>query len=248
MTAAAPSGTAAAWQARATGKLLTTEARLLLRDSGSLFTVLIPLFLLVAFGLTAGDAATAVIPIMLTTAVGLSGLYLVPTTLATYREKGILRRLSTTPLRPVRLLVVQLALQAALAAINTVLLIGIAVVALRATVPGHSAALAVTLLAGGGAMLACGLLIGATARDGRSANGIGVLLFFPLAYLAGMLQPAALMPETLRLVGEFTPLGAFRAAVETAWSGGAFDVLSIGVLAAYAIGIGFAAVKCFRWG
>jgi ABC-2 type transport system permease protein len=238
----------AGWHARATGKLLASEARLLLRDPGSLFTILIPVFLLGAFGVTAGSAATAVVPTMLTVAMGMSGLYLVPTTLAGYREKGILRRLSTTPLPPARLLIAQLLLQAALAAISVTLLIGIAVALLRAAAPADLPGLAAVLVVGGAAMLACGLLIGATARDGRSANGIGVLLFFPLAYLAGMLQPPALMPSLLRAIGEFTPLGALRVAIEAAWSGASIELLPIGILAAYAVGIGLAAAKLFRWG
>lgn len=248
MIALATSALPTVWRARATGRLLSTEARLLARDPGSLFTVLIPLFLLVAFGLTAGDAATMVIPTTLTTAIGLSGLYLVPTTLATYREKGVLRRLSTTPLPPARLLVVQLVLQATLAAINSLLLIIIALIALRATPPAHPGALAVSLVIGGASMLACGLLIGATAPDGRSANGIGVLLFFPMAYFAGMLQPSALMPAPLRIIGEFTPLGALRTAVEAAWSGAGIEPVWIAVLTAYAVCICLAAVKFFRWG
>ena len=97
----------------ATATLAAIEGRLLLRDPASLFTVAIPVFLLVVFGASSRAGATAVLPTTLATAIGLFGLYLVPTTLATYRERGILRRLSVTPLPPARLLGVQLLLQTA---------------------------------------------------------------------------------------------------------------------------------------
>ena len=229
----------------ATATLASIEGRLLLRDPASLFTVAIPVFLLVVFGASSRAGATAVLPTTLATAIGLFGLYLVPTTLATYRERGILRRLSVTPLSPARLLGVQLLLQTALALVSCTLLVAVGA-ALGAALPIDAAAFAAAVVLGLACLLSCGLLIGAVAPNGRAANGIGVLLYFPLAYLGGLILPPPLMPPAVLAIGAFTPLGALREALAAAWEGGG-SALSLGVMAAYAVGVSLAAVTLFRW-
>jgi len=229
----------------ATATLALIEAKLLLRDPGSLFTVVIPIFLLMVFGVSSAAGATAVLPATLATAIGLFGLYLVPTTLATYRERGILRRLSVTPLSPTRLLVVQLLIQTVLALASCVLLLCVAA-GLGAELPIDALSFAAAVVLGLASLLSCGLLIGAVAPNGRVANGIGVLLYFPLAYVGGLILPPALMPPAVREIGIVTPLGALRQALADAWDGGG-SALSLGVMAAYAVCVSLVAAKFFRW-
>src|SRR5690606_10523500 len=126
---------------------------------------------------------TVLVPMALAVAVGLVGLYMLPTTLATYRERGILRRMSATPVRPARLLVVQLALQLVLAVAAGGLLLGVAGTVLGAHLPPRWPLTTLVFLLGTAAVFAVGLLIAALAPNGRAANGIGVLLYFPMAYL-----------------------------------------------------------------
>jgi ABC-2 type transport system permease protein len=229
----------------ATATLAAIEGRLLLRDPASLFTLAIPVFLLVVFGASSSAGATAVLPTTLATAIGLFGLYLVPTTLATYRERGILRRLSVTPLPPARLLGVQLLLQTVLALASCTLLVAVGA-AMGAALPIDVVAFAAAVVVGLACLLSCGLLIGAVAPNGRAANGIGVLLYFPLAYLGGLILPPPLMPPAVLAIGAFTPLGALREALAAAWDGGG-SALSLGVMAAYAVCVSLAAVTLFRW-
>lgn len=227
-------------------KLAVVEVKLLTREPGAIFTLLIPLFILIVFGSSIGPGDTVLLPMALAIAVGLVGLYLLPTTLATYRERGILRRMSTTPVRPVNLLAVQVALQLVLALTTCALLITVAGAALDAHLPAVWPA-ALTFLLGTAAMFAVGLLIAALARNGRSANGIGVLLYFPMAYLAGLMQPADQMPALLARIGAYTPLGAFRLGLHQVWAGATPGPVLLGVLAAYAVLISAVAARYFRW-
>lgn len=231
----------------ALAKLTTVELKLLAREPGAMFTILIPLFILVVFGSSITPGDTVLLPMSLAIAVGLVGLYQLPTTLATYRERGVLRRLSTTPVRPMSLLTVQLALQLVLALTACGLLVAVAGTVLRAHLPSGALALTVAFLLGTAAMFAVGLLIAALAPNGRAANGIGVLLYFPMAYLAGLIQPTHLMPPVLKNVGEYTPLGAFRRVLAEVWAGGFPSPLMMAVLAAYALLISLAAARFFRW-
>jgi ABC-2 type transport system permease protein len=229
------------------GSLARVESKLLLRDPGAIFSMVIPLFILAVFGSGAAPGDVALPAMSMTVAVGLVGLYMVPTTLATYRERGILRRLSTTPVSPVTLLGVQLTLQLVFAVLASALLVGVSVAAFSAAVPARAVTMAVAFLLGTSAVFAIGLLIAATAPSGRAANGIGVLLYFPLAFLGGLMQPKEAMPEVLAAIGEWTPLGLFRQAVFDAWSGAATQPLILAIMAAYALVVGGVAARIFRW-
>lgn len=227
--------------------LVRVEALLLVRDPASVFSAAIPVFLLLGFGLPFGRDAVALVPTMVATAVGLIGLYLVPTTLASYRERGVLRRLSVTPLSPARLLGVQLVLQLVAMLLSCGLVLLVAYIAFGMQQPRHAWAVLVSIVLGAFAMLAVGLLIGALARDARTANGIGVVLFFPLAYLGGLILPAPLMPTGLLHVGDLTPLGALRGALTEAWTGQGLDPIAVVVLLVFTVASGVAAIKLFRW-
>ncbi|MGI9821716.1 ABC transporter permease [Agromyces sp. Marseille-Q5079] len=231
----------------ATAKLTVVESKLLVREPGSLFTVVIPLFVLIVFGSSIGPDDTTLLPMVIAMAIGLVGLYLMPTALATYREKGILRRLSTTPVRPASLLVVQLILQFVLALVSCGALLAVAGAVLGARLPADALSFIAVFVLGTASMFAIGLLIAALAPSGRAANGIGVLLYFPMAYLAGLMQPVSQMPAILVRIGEFTPLGAFRQSLQDVWTGAAPDPLLLGVMAAYAVVVSLAAAKFFRW-
>ncbi|MGH3703096.1 MAG: ABC transporter permease [Agromyces sp.] len=231
----------------ATAQLTVVESKLLVREPGSLFTVVIPLFILIVFGSSIGPDDTTLLPMAIAISIGLVGLYLMPTALATYREKGILRRLSTTPVRPASLLVVQLILQFVLALVSCGALLTVAGAALGARLPANALSFIAVFLLGTASMFAIGLLIAALAPSGRAANGIGVLLYFPMAYLAGLMQPVSQMPAIFVRIGEFTPLGAFRQSLQDVWTGAAPDPLLLGVMAAYAVVVSLAAARFFRW-
>ncbi|GGK80675.1 transport permease protein [Sphaerisporangium melleum] len=228
-------------------KLAIVETKLLTREPGALFSLLIPLFILVVFGSSIEPGDTVLLPMALAIAVGLVSLYLLPTTLATYRERGILRRLSTTPVRPGNLLAVQLLLQLVLAVTACGLLMAVAGTVLGAHLPSRVLSGVLVFLVGTASMFAIGLLIAALAPNGRAANGIGVLLYFPMAYLAGLIQPMQQMPDIVAAIGEYTPLGAFGQSLRDVWAGSAPSPLLMGVMAAYALVISIAAAKFFRW-
>jgi ABC-2 type transport system permease protein len=230
----------------ALAKLTTVETKLLLREPGSLVSILIPLFFLVVFGSSVAETDTVLLPTGMSIAVGLIGLYLLPTTLAGYRERGILRRLSTTPARPGSLLAVQLLLQVVLLAVATALQLSVAGGVLGIHLPDRFLPIALVFTLGTTAMFAIGLLIAALAPNGRAANGIGVLLYFPMAYLAGLIQPVQQMPASLARIGEYTPLGAFRAGLAQAWAGQTPGLLTLVMLAAYTVVISAVAARCFR--
>ncbi|GAB3720205.1 ABC transporter permease [Nocardiopsis nanhaiensis] len=227
-------------------KLTTVETKLLVREPGSVFALLIPLFILVVFGSAITEGDTFIMPMAVSYGIAMVGLYLLPTTLATYRERGILRRLSVTPVRPSNLLTVQILLQLALAVFAVSLLLVVGIGFFGAHAPSAVWFLAVFVL-GTAAMFSIGLLIASLCTNGRSANGIGVLLFFPLAYLGGLMQPVEHMPAILAPASGYTPLGALRQSLQDVWSGVVPAPLALVTMAVYALVLSFAAARFFRW-
>jgi ABC-2 type transport system permease protein len=156
----------------------------------------------------------------------------VPTYLATYREKGILRRLSTTPVHPAGLLGAQVAMALLIALFAVTLVLGVGIVA---------------FVLAAASLLSVGVLVAAVAPSGRAASGIGTMLFFPMMFFAGLYVPRDAMPAVLRRIGDFTPLGAGVQALQDAAGGAWPQPLHLAVMAAFAVVAGLAAARLFRW-
>jgi ABC-2 type transport system permease protein len=254
----APTRARADNRSRAFARLLSTELRLFVREPVALFWgVLFPVVLLIVLGIATsskpqhslGDvtfiiAYTPVVMVFTLTILGLSGL---PGVLASYRENGYLRRLSTTPIGVWRLLAAELAMNFAVSAVAVVLIAAIARIAFGVPLPDQVAGFVLALVLGAAAMLGLGTLISAIAPTPRVAGLVGSLLFFPMMFFAGLWVPRAEMGSVLRHVSDYTPLGALVAAVQQTTAGhwpGAEHLL---VLAAWALILCVAAGRLFRW-
>ena len=112
------------------------------------------------------------VPSLVVITVGTLGIQTLPIRLATYREKGVLRRLATTPVRPLRLLVAQLAIYMVTAVIALVLLVIVANVAYRVPLPVQPVYYIVAFLLGMGSLFAIGLLVAALAPSSRVATAV----------------------------------------------------------------------------
>lgn len=228
-------------------RLTRVELTLVRRDIGTVVAVIgIPLFVLLSFGMTYAAKDTALPAVAVAIALALNALYSVPAALGNAREQGILRRLATTPIHPATLLTAQLLVHLLLTVITIVLLTGAALV-LGVALPRHAAGALAAIVLGVTALFALGVLIAAVAPNGRVATGIGVLLYFPLAFLGGVTLPRDQVPALLARIGDLTPLGAFRQTVQDSWAGVPPQPLQLAILAVYAVVLGAAAVRLFRW-
>jgi ABC-2 type transport system permease protein len=240
--------------------LTRQEFRLMLRDPATLPIVLgIPIGVLVAFGAVPSSrqpwegiggarAIDTVLPsLCVAIALAVLAFFTLPAYLGTYREKGILRRMSTTPAHPAGLLVAQLVTNLALALVAVALVLGVGVAALDMALPRDPVGFVASLVLGVAGLFSLGLLVAAVAPTARAASGYGMVLFFPSLFLAGVYLPKHLMPPVLARVGEFTPLGAFRTVLEDAWGGNPPDLWLYALLAVVAVGATALATSRFRW-
>jgi ABC-2 type transport system permease protein len=237
--------------------LLTTEAKLLFRDPITwLAAIALPTAILLIFGSIFGSTEPdpalgglrfidVFVPSLIVISVVTLGIQTLPIRLATYREKGVLRRFSTTPAHPLRLLGAQLVIYSATAAIALVLLVVVARVAYDVPLPGHPLGYLAAFAVGMGSLFAIGLLVAALAPSSRVATAVAIPMFFVVMFLGGVYLPRVFLPELLVRIGEFTPPGV--QGLQDAWMGTAPQLAPILGMAAVAIVIGTVAVRRFRW-
>lgn len=240
-------------------KILFVETKLTLREKWPLlFVFALPLGLLLGFGAQPGSdkpsvdlggqsGAGYIAAIGAGIALTALGLQMLPTVLAAYRERGILRRLGVTPVPPAVLLVAQVILNVISAVIVFAVLIGVGNLAFGTPVPKAFPAFLGAAILAMAALFAIGLLIAAVAPTGRGAQGIGLTLFFPSLFFGGVYIPRETMPSVLRHIGDYTPLGAALKALRDAWLGMEPRPLHLAIMAAYAVVAGTAAARLFRW-
>jgi ABC-2 type transport system permease protein len=167
--------------------------------------------------------------------------------LSAYREKGVLRRLSTTPVSPVSLLLGQLAVNLGALVVASALVVVGAYAAFRAQMPGNVIGAIVAFVLGATAMCSVALLIAAVTPTTRASAAVGSIVYYPMLFAAGVWTPGPLMPDAVRLVSDYTPLGAASDALQDAWAGHWPQPLHLIVLAGLTLVLGGIAARRFRW-
>ncbi|HET6743128.1 MAG TPA: ABC transporter permease [Kribbella sp.] len=238
--------------------VLRSEARLFLREPGMLFwTMGFPPVLLIILGSIPSfrkvDDGLGVrlidvyVPVLVMVALIVTGLQAMPPLITGYRERGILRRMSTTPVRPSALLTAQMALFGATGLSSALLCMAIGRIAFDVKLPGQIGGYVLALLLTAIAALALGALVSARARTARIATAFGMAAFFPSLFSAGLWLPVQTMPHALQKIVEALPFGAAVRALDQAAAGHWPSWSHLGVLAAWAIVLSAAAARWFRW-
>jgi ABC-2 type transport system permease protein len=241
------------------GKLAFVETKLFLRERVAVAALLgIPVALVVGFGMIPGfgkpdkslsgqigteyiaSLGVAIVIVML----GLTGI---PAVMGIYREKGILRRLSATPVRPAAVLLAKMLVWLATVLVSVTLVITVSRLAFHVPLPVKPGWFVLSVALGVAALFALGLFVAAVAPTSRAAAGLGWLLFFPNMFLAGVYFPTDEMSHTLQVIGDYAPLGAALHAVRQTWMGQDPRPLYLGIMAAWAAVAGIAAARFFRW-
>ncbi|HEX6685241.1 MAG TPA: ABC transporter permease, partial [Candidatus Limnocylindrales bacterium] len=200
-------------------KTTVVEGKLFLREPmASIFALLFPTALLLLLGAVpalrepsaeyqGARFVDAWAPTALVMGLAVLGLQYIPGVIATYRENGILRRMSTTPVHPASVLVAQLIVALSAAVASAALLILTSWLVLDVPLPRNPIGFAVAFLVGFAALLGVGLLVAALAPNARAANGISLLVFMLVMFAGGVYLPRFLMPDFLVRMGDYTPPG-----------------------------------------
>ncbi|WP_018680587.1 ABC transporter permease [Actinokineospora enzanensis] len=243
----------------ALARLTKTETTLFFREPVSVFfSLAFPPILLVILGSipsmrqpdpTLGGLRVIDLyaPIVIAMAIAMFAINGLPQQFATYREKGILRRMRTTPVKPVVLLGAQLLMATALSVFTMLVVLAIGRLAFDVRLPGQPVGYLVAYVLAALAMFAIGLLVASLAPSGKGAGAIGTILFFPILFFAGLWAPRASMPDLLRRISDFTPLGAGVQSLQDALAGQWPQLLHVAVMLGWTIVAGGLAARYFRW-
>lgn len=239
--------------------LALTELKLFLREkSGPAFGVGLPVLLLIIFGnlpfyhehrddLGGRTLLDTYVPILVAFALAMLALNVLPPVLAGYREKGVLRRLWTTPVGPVQVLGAQLVITLVTAVVAVAALLVVARFAFGVVLPRQFGGFLVATLLATLALAALGLFVASAAAGGRAANAIGAAVFYPLVFFGGLFLPIQTMPPVLARISHATPLGAAVTAMTDATNGHWPHWIALLTLLAWAVGAAVLAARLFRW-
>ena len=237
--------------------LIAIEAKLVFREPITwLAAIALPTVILLIFGSIFGPSdpdpalgglrfIDVFVPSLVVITVGTLGIQALPIRLATYREKGVLRRLSTTPAHPVRLLAAQLAIYLVISVIALILLVIVANLAFGVPLPRQPIGYVAAFLLGITSLFAIGLLVAAVAPSNRAATAVAIPMFFAVMFLGGVYLPRVFLPDILVRIGDFTPPGV--QGLQDAWMGTAPQVGPLVGMAVLTVLVGSLAVRVFRW-
>ncbi|MFD5557205.1 ABC transporter permease [Streptomyces sp. NPDC127068] len=239
--------------------VLRAEARLFRREPGNLFWALgfptllfvvlgcVPKFREVSADLGGIRLIDVYVPVAVLVALIMAGLQVMPPVLTGYRERGILRRMSTTPMRPSALLTAQMGLNGAAALLSALTSLTVGRLAFDVPLPRQVLGYALALLLAATAALALGALVAAFARTAKVATAIGSSTAFPMLFTAGVWVPVAAMPDVLARIVELTPFGAAASALDAAAAGDWPAWSHLGVLVGWTLVPSAVAIRWFRW-
>jgi ABC-2 type transport system permease protein len=241
-------------------RLTQTEARLFVRDKAQVFFVLfLPVALVLGFGSTPGTREASedfggevpldalVAPLAVAVLLAIVAYNVVPTHVVSYREKGVLRRLSASPVQASTLLVAVVAVKVLAALVSLVLLLAVGATVVGLSLPQASLWFVLVFGLSVTSLFSLGMLLAARIPTASAATGIGMAMFFPSMFLAGVYVPREHLPDVLGRIGELTPLGAALQAMRDTWIGDAPSLLHVLVLVASTAVLGSLAARTFRW-
>jgi len=239
-------------------ELLKVQGKLALREPLALLGGIgLPVILLLLFGWigqqnpgTVGDSGLTIIDVWTPTILVLSFIFIsvsLPNTVVRDREIGWLRRVSTTPLHPSRLLAAQLIIDLILAAAAVLIIIGGGALVFGASLHVQILPFGVSLVLAIVEIFTVGLVLVALVPTQTVAQPVAGLVTFGLMFLAGLWVNPAQVGDPLRTIMYYSPSGAaVRAVLDSAFNGGP-SYAGLLTMAVYTVIFGFVAIRYFRW-
>jgi len=166
------------------------------------------------------------------------------------KKMGILRRLSTTPLKVWQYFLATMIGQAIIGLISLAIMFVFAITLFHLKVVGSYLELAVFLVFGIVTILGIGLALGGWAKNERQAAPLSNIIVFPMMFLSGTFFPRFLMPDWLQTLSGFLPLTPVIDGIRLIATEGKhlIDVLpQLELMGVWLIIIYFIAFRVFRW-
>lgn len=241
-------------------QLIQVNFKLYLREPIAIFfTLAFPPLMILIFGTMYGNDPSPVfggygtmdisMPAYSALVLGTVGLLNVPITSGGYREQGILRRYRATPMRPLTYILADVLTNLVITLMGMVILVTVGWLMYRVRFEGQAFNVVLAVGLSGLAMFSIGYLIASVAPGARSAQVIGMVIFYPMMFLSGAGVPLEVMPEAVRRISDFLPLTYVVTLLRGMWFGDGWgdhliEVAVHGVVFVICAGL---AARFFRW-
>jgi ABC-2 type transport system permease protein len=214
----------------ATGRLVKAEMKLMVRDPMVLlfvfvFPIVVMLIIGGAFGTKPSSGFDNTNPShwyvagYLTVTIAAGGLVMLPVHLASYRERGVLRRFTVAGFPRWSFALAQLIVGLVTIAAACALLLAVAYPVYGIPALHDGPRVAAALVLGAIAFVSIGVLLGSILPSARSAQAVGLLLFFPSFLLGAGGPPPNVMGSVVKAVAGPLPLTQLTDAVREPWLG-----------------------------
>ena len=129
------------------------------------------------------------------------------TTIAVYREKRILIRIQSTPLKVRVFVAAQVLASLLLSIVQAAIILAVGMAIFGVQIPlSQAPQLCVLILMGNLVFLNLGFIVGAFSKTVAAASGLGNAVSLPLMFLSGVFFPTDSLPAVLLFVIEYLPL------------------------------------------
>jgi ABC-2 type transport system permease protein len=241
-------------------KMTWMELKLFLREPvGAFFTLVFPLMMLLLFGSIYGNKPVPEfggqgtidisVPAYTAMIIATTGLMSITITMATYREKGVLRRLRTTPASPLVVLVAQVIVLFLMTSLGMALLIAAGKLVYHMSFNGNAWSVLGGFVLASLSFFALGFILAGLMPNARTGQIVGMVLLYPMLFLCGAGLPREFLPEAIKKVSTFLPLTYVVNLLRGLWIGEAWSQHSTDaiVLAAMLVVGVLISMRTFRW-
>jgi ABC-2 type transport system permease protein len=170
-----------------------------------------------------------------TVVIAATGLIMLPVHLASYRERGVLRRFAAAGFPRWSFALAQLVVGLAAIAVGSVILLAVAAPVYGVPALHHPWLVVIAVVLGAVAFVSIGVLLGTVLPSARAAQAVGLILFFPSFLLGSGGPPPQVMGAALRGVARFLPLTLVTNAIRVPWLGLGTAMGSLAAVAVLAV-------------
>jgi ABC-2 type transport system permease protein len=226
---------------------------------GAFFTLVFPLMMLFLFGTIYGNdpspyfngygTVDVSVPAYTAMIIGTTGIMSLSITMSAYREKGILRRLRATPLRPQIILVAQVVVIFMMTVAGMLLLILAGKLVYNLRFDGNPISVALAFILGSLSFFSLGFVLASVMPTARTAQVVGMVIFYPMLFLSGAGLPLEMLPDGVRKISDFLPLTHVVTLLRGLWIGDAWSLhrTEVIVLAGLLVAGVLVSARAFRW-
>ena len=245
-------------------KLSWVELKLFVREPITvIFTLALPvIFLFVMGGVFGNEASTDDGGMVVFRGVGPLDYYIpayfglvmmaigtvaLPVHLAGYRERGVLRRLHASSISVWSILGSQMVVSFVIAVLGSVLIFILGIIVYSPHMPQEVGLLLLAFLLGLVSFTALGFFLGAVLPSTRSAQGLGLILFFVMMILGGAGPPPEVLTGPMDIIGQITPLRHVIIILQDPWLGFGWNVQASLIVFGITIVAVLLSARFFRW-